>query len=114
MALPIGLSLQRQEEAARISQVLYQVTLYAVMSSEDKSCYARQTNIRVLSAKTSEAQQGEPIPEPPPTVIGVIFMLSSTNHAFSHLSASAKHPLTCVSFSQASFHLSALAKHHLT
>lgn len=50
------------------------------------------------------AEQGELMPQPPPpTVCGAIFIFfPPQNHAFSLSSASAKHPLTCVSFSTTS------------
>lgn len=51
-----------------------------------------------------EAEQGELMLQPPPPhcLWGHIYILPPQNQAFSLLSASAKHPLTCVSFSTTS------------
>lgn len=114
-------------------EVLWWVTPYEVMTSEDQQCSAKLTSARASSVDSSEAVQGDPR-HPCPTVPGHIYILSK-HRVSSHMPASAKHPLTRVCLSKASFntlsrvclntlscvcmrkisvHLSAPAKHQRT
>ena len=87
----VGSSPQKLQEAAGISQeVLCWVTLYEVTTSEYQQLHVRQTNKWASSVKTSVLEQVKPMPEPPHTVSGFIFMFLLSNMC----------SLTCVCFSK--------------
>lgn len=94
-ALPIGPGLKKCQEASGISrEVLWWVSFYKVMTSQDQWHTTRMTNARATFH----------------CLWSHIYSLSK-HHVSSYMSASAKHLLTYICFSKTSFHLFAPTKH---
>ena len=74
----IALSLRKQQEATEYQEV-----------------FGKLLSMRPWQAKTSKVLQGEPKPEPCPTICGHIYILYKY-HTSSHETTSTKPPLTCV------------------
>jgi hypothetical protein len=71
-----------QSEPVEVSKSHWNITRSSLLSNSLQShckwrsaTWCKENQDKSVSAKTTEAEQGEPMPEPPPTLCGVIFIL---------------------------------------